>query len=87
MATFSDTLSLIYRTETPLPPTPASCFPKLASPGAGEKKSRFFGQGGEWEPLLHLEAQRRETSAPEGTARNKFIYIRTHSLTDYKILN
>lgn len=46
MAMFSETLFLTYWTEIPFP-RPQPLFPISASPRAGEKKSRFFGQEGE----------------------------------------
>lgn len=86
MATFSEILSLTYKDRDSLPPTPA-LFPKLASSVAVEKKSSFFFARMGNENLYSIWKPREETSAPEGTARNKFIYIRTQSVTDYKILN
>uniref|UniRef100_A0A4X1TRZ9 Glucose-6-phosphatase 3 n=1 Tax=Sus scrofa TaxID=9823 RepID=A0A4X1TRZ9_PIG len=69
-------------TEIQLPPTVR--FPKW---GLEKRRAGFFGPQGEGEPQRHLGAQRTETLAPEGTARNKFIYPRTHNLTGYRILN
>nr|XP_012642145.1 glucose-6-phosphatase 3 isoform X2 [Microcebus murinus] len=68
-------------------PTLVSCFLNwLRVPGL-EKRIVFLARSGDEKPLLHLGAQRRETLAPEGTGRNKFIYTKTHSVTGYRILN
>ena len=46
MATVSDTLSLIYRTETPLPPTPASCFLNWPVQGLEKRRAVFLARVG-----------------------------------------
>lgn len=47
MAAFGETSSLTYEDRDSTPSHPSPLFPKLASPGTGEKKSSFFGQDGE----------------------------------------
>lgn len=47
MARFGETSSLTSEDRDTAPSHPSLLFPKLATPGTGEKQSSFLGQDGE----------------------------------------